>query len=78
MLKTLGKHTSQNLDKGKTDFGFNIPYPDIMAQFQKNPFYIDYEIFGIYFLFNFIKNTLLKHIKPITSTKIASNYKQLI
>jgi len=31
MLKTLGKHTSQNLDKGKTDFGFNIPYPDIMA-----------------------------------------------
>ena len=66
MLKTLGKFSSKNSDKGKTDFGFYIPYTDI-GQFLKNPFFIDYEIFGIYlFLFTFVKNIHLKNLKLIT------------
>jgi len=31
MLKTLGKFTTKNTDKGKTDFGIYIPYTDIMS-----------------------------------------------
>ncbi len=66
MLKTLGKLSPKNTDTGKTDFGFYIPYTDI-GQFLKNPFFIDYEIFGIYlFLFTFVKNIHLKNLKLIT------------
>jgi hypothetical protein len=31
MLKTLGKFSSKNSDKGKTDFGFYIPYNDLLS-----------------------------------------------
>ncbi len=30
MLKTIGKFSSKDTDKGKTDFGFYIPYNDIL------------------------------------------------
>ena len=31
MLKTLGKFSSKDTDKGKTDFGFYIPYNDLLS-----------------------------------------------
>jgi len=30
MLKTLGKLSSKNIEKGKTDFGLCMPYNDLM------------------------------------------------
>ena len=33
MLKTLGKLSSKNIEKGKTDFGFYIPYNDLTDKF---------------------------------------------
>lgn len=30
MLKTLGKLSSKNIEKGKTDFGVSITYNDLM------------------------------------------------
>jgi len=33
MLKTLGKLSSKNIDKGKTDFSFYMTYNDVLEQF---------------------------------------------
>ena len=33
MLKTLGKLSGKNIDKGKTDFGFYMTYNDVLEQF---------------------------------------------
>ena len=33
MLKTLGKLSQKNIEKGKTDFGFYITYKDLIDVF---------------------------------------------
>ena len=49
MIKTLKSIHKSN--RGYTDFGIKIQYSEIADFFAKEPFYLDYDIFGILILF---------------------------